>query len=145
MRAHQQIRLAREREREGATQARQCGGDRCLRGAAVVHFLCHQMRDHLGVGLARKLCAALLQLLAQLAEVLDDAVVHHRDLVGGVWMGIHLVRKPMRRPARMPDATRAGERFEREALLEILAAPRRGASIVQRRDAGGIVARYSGA
>ena len=90
------------------------------------------------------LAPLLLQLLAQLAEILDDAVVHHRDLVGRVRMGIDLVRPPMRRPARVPDADRAGERFEREALLEILqlafGAPARQVAALQRRDAGGIVA-----
>ena len=44
----------------------------------------------------------------------------------------------------MPDATRAGERFEREALLEILqlafGAAARQVAALQRRDAGGIVA-----
>ena len=94
--ADQQIVLAfkQERERESAAQARQRGLHGFGRRAALIHFIGDEMGDDFGVGLGRELDALLLQLFAQLAEILDDAVVHDRDLVGRVRMRVHLVRRP---------------------------------------------------
>ncbi len=70
-----------------------------------------EMRDHLGVGLRDELVAAGLQLVAQLLEVLDDAVVHHRDFAAGsVRVRVVLGRCAVRRPARVRDARGAGQR-----------------------------------
>ena len=102
------------------------------------------MRDDLGVGFGRELVALALQLFAQFAEILDDAVVHHRDLVGRVRMRIDLVRLAVRRPARMADAGVTGERLADQALFEVLefafGAAARQVAAFQRRDAGGIIA-----
>ena len=88
--------------------------------------------------------ALLLELVAQLAEVLDDAVVHHRDAVGGVRMGVALGRPAVGRPAGMADADDAGERLAREPVLEVaqlaLGAPAVELAVLQRGDARGIVA-----
>ena len=98
------------------------------------------MGDHLGVGLGRELDALLLQLLAQLAEILDDAVVDHRDLVGRVRMGIDLVRPAMGGPTGVADSAHAGERLAGETLFEILelafGAAAREVTALQGSDAG---------
>ena len=71
--------------------------------------LFHQMRDHLGVGLARERMAAAFQLLAQFGVVLDDAVVDdgHMAVAGDVGMRIRLGRTAVRGPARVADAAGA--------------------------------------
>src|ERR1043166_807688 len=89
-------------------------------GAAFLHLPCHEMGDHLGIGLGRELGALLLELLAQLAIVLDDAVVDDRKPFGGVRMGIAFARLAVRRPACMPDPDRAFERFLLELELELV-------------------------
>ena len=50
-------------------------------GAALVAMdsFFNKMRNHLGVGVALEIVAKPLQALAQLGEVLDDAVMHHGD------------------------------------------------------------------
>ena len=47
-----------------------------------------QMREDLGIGLALKVMAAALQLLAQLGEVLDDAVVDDGDTTIAAGVGV---------------------------------------------------------
>ena len=103
------------------------------------------MRDHLGVGLAAELRAGLFQLLAQLAEILDDAVVHDREPLGRVRMRVALGRLAVGRPAGVADADRcrcsgslAQPLFEVAELA--LGAAARQRAVLQRRDAGGIVA-----
>src|SRR3546814_5250102 len=66
---------------------------------------------HLGIGLALELVAARDQLLADLAIILDNAVVHHGDPFGGMRMGIGLVRRAMGGPAGMSDADQALHRL----------------------------------
>src|SRR5262245_56799721 len=77
------------------------------------------MGDHFGVGLGSKLGTILLKLLAQLAEVLDDAVVHDREPVGRVRMRVRFARPTMCRPAGMANADRAAQRLALELLLEV--------------------------
>ena len=104
--ADQKIVLAGEQEgeRERAAQPRQRGLDRLDRRLAALHLVGDEMRDHLGVGFAAERGALLLQLFAQLAEVLDDAVVDDRELLGGVRMRVVLGRLAVGRPAGMADA-----------------------------------------
>ena len=64
-----------------------------------------------------KLAPLPSQLGAQFAEILDDAVVHDRELLGRMRMRVVLGRAAMRRPARVADADRAGERLAAETLL----------------------------
>ena len=61
------------------------------------------MRDDFGVGLRREHVALGAESIAQLAEILDDAVVDDRDLVCGVRVRVVFRRAPVRRPARMAD------------------------------------------
>ena len=121
-RANQQILLAGEEEgeRKSPPQPRQCRGHRLDRRQPVLDPVGDQMRDDFAVGLGRKLGTLPFQLAAQLAEVLDDAVVHHGEPVGRVRMGVVLGRTPVRCPAGVADADRAGERFARELCFEVL-------------------------
>ncbi len=86
----------------------------------------------------------LLQLAPQLGEILDDAVVHDGEPVGGVRMGVVLGRPAVRRPAGVTDADRAGERLARKPLLEIFefafGAAARQHAVFERGDAGRIIA-----
>ena len=104
----------------------------------------HQMGDHLGVGFGLELRAFGFELLTQLPEIFDDAVVHDGHALGGMRMGIVLVGPAVGRPAGMADPDGAGERTIVEPLLEILqlsfGPPAREASALQRRDPSGIVA-----
>ena len=81
---------------------------------------------------------------AQLVEILDDAVVDDRDAVGRMRMRVDLGRPAMGRPAGVADADRAGERLASQPLLEVLelafGAAARQVALLQRRDAGGVVA-----
>src|SRR6266700_2160625 len=101
------------------------------------------MGDHLGIGLGSEFRALLLQLLAQLAEVLDDAVVHDRQPVGGMRMGVVLVRPAVSGPSGMADADHALERSTAQLGLELpqlaLCAPARQAALLKRGDAGGVI------
>ena len=145
-RADQQIFFAgkQEREREGAAQPRQRRIDRLDRRTALLHLVGDEMRDHFAVGLGRELGALGFELAAQLAEILDDAVVHDGEAVGRVRMRVGLVRPAVGRPAGVADADRAIERLAREFLFQIselaLGAPAREHAVLEGGDAGGIIA-----
>jgi hypothetical protein len=62
------------------------------------------MRHHFGVGLAGEFRALLFQHLPQFAEILDDAVVDHGDVVGRMRMRVVLGRPAVGRPAGVADA-----------------------------------------
>ena len=81
---------------------------RLARLGALAHFLGDEMRDGLGVRLGGEDMALGGQLLAQLAEILDNAVMDHRDLVVGVRVGVVFVGAAMRRPAGVAEADVAG-------------------------------------
>ena len=80
---------------------------------------------------------------AKLAEILDDAVMHHGDAFGGVRMSVVLGRLAMGGPAGVTDAGVTVERSIVQPLLEILqlafGAPALERLALQRRDTGGIV------
>ncbi len=102
------------------------------------------MGDDLGVGVRAELRALLFEFLAQLAEILDDAVVDNGEAVGGVGMGVALSRPTVGRPAGMADANVAGERLTRELRFEVtqlaLGSSARKLSAFQGGDAGGVIA-----
>ena len=86
-----------------------------------------------------------LQLFAQLAEILDDAVVHDCDAIRRMWMRVRLVGHAMRRPARVADAGANPSAACRASTLsrpESLPGARRRSMcpFTKRRDAGGVVA-----
>jgi hypothetical protein len=61
----------------------------------------------------------VLELLAQLAEILDDAVVDHGQAIGGVRVRVAFGRPAVGCPTRVADADGAGERLAREPCFEI--------------------------
>ena len=86
---------------------------------ALAELVGDDVDDRLGVGVALEDVALGGQLGLELAEVLDDAVVHDRDLAVHVRMRVALGRAAMRRPARMPDAGVAVERLLQQPPFEI--------------------------
>ena len=62
------------------------------------------MGNHLGVGVGAEHIAQRLQLFPQLFVVLDDAVVHHHDMLGDVGVGVALGGLAVSGPAGMGDA-----------------------------------------
>ena len=133
-----------ERQREGALQPLQRRGAGLARRHLPVEIMADQMRDGLGVGLGVEDLAEPFQLLPQLAEVLDDAVVHDRDPVGRVRMGVALGRPAVGGPAGVADADGAGDRRLAEAGLEVdelaLGAAALDPAVDQGGDAGGVIA-----
>ena len=73
-----------------------------------------EMGDDFGVGLAEEGPPVGDQLVAQRLEILDDAVVDQRDVVGRVRVRVVRGRRAVRRPAGVRDADRArrGMAFE---------------------------------
>ncbi len=66
------------------------------------------MRDNLAVGFGSELGALRLELAPQFAEILDDAVVHDGEPVGGVRMRVVLGWPAVGRPAGVTNADRSG-------------------------------------
>ncbi len=146
-RADQKIVLAgkQEGERKGAAQPRQRRLDRFDRRSAALHLFGDQMRDDFGVGLGGEFRALGFQLAAQLGEILDDAVVHDRELFGGVRMRVVLGRPAVGRPAGVADADGARRAARARAaasrfLQLAFGAPARQHAVLERGDARGIVA-----
>ncbi len=101
------------------------------------------MRDHFGIGLAGEFGALLLEHDAQVAKILDDAVVHDRDVFGRMRMRVAFGRLAVGGPAGVADPGMAAERFGLQPLFQILelalGAAARQVIAFQRGDAGGIV------
>ena len=77
------------------------------------------MGNNLGVGFAAEASALFLKLLAQFAEILDDAVMHDREPFGRVRVGVVLGGTAVGRPAGVPDAAGTGKRLTGQPLLKI--------------------------
>ena len=145
-RPDQQVVVAGEQDgqRERAVQPleRRRGGRH--RPDALSQIVADQLRDHLGVGLGLEAVALGDQLVAQHLEVLDDAVVHHRDAARLVGVGVVAGRRAVGRPAGVADADHAGQRLLLEHPLEVdelaLGAAALDAAVDQRGDAGAVVA-----
>src|SRR5262249_49798885 len=120
--ADQKILLAIEQEREceGAVQPRQRCRDRLERAAALLHLLAHEMGDDFRIGVGLELRALRAELLAQFAEILDDAVVDDGDALGRMGMRVGLVRPTVGRPSRVRDPDPAAQRLPGKPRLEVL-------------------------
>ena len=85
-----------------------------------------------------------IKLFAQFAEIFDDAVVHHRQLFGGVGVGVVLGGAAMGGPARVPDADGAVQRLLGKQRFEIaqlaLGAPAGQLAVFQRGEPRRIIA-----
>ena len=79
-----------------------------------------EMQHRLGVGLGLELVPLGGQLLPQLLEVLDDAVVDDRHALVHVRVGVALDRLAVRGPARVADAGAALQRLVGEPQLQVL-------------------------
>src|SRR4051812_46333634 len=99
-----------ESERERAAQLRQCRFHRVLGRGALDEICADEMRDNFRVGFGGKRPTLLLEALPQLTEILDDAIVNHRHVVGGMRMGVALGRFAVGGPARVSDSGMAVER-----------------------------------
>ncbi len=97
------------RHRERTLQALQRLYERLLQRRARRDLLPQEVRYYLGVRLGVELETAGLELIPKLRVVLDDAVVHDRDLgayrrpATQVGVGVRLGRAPVRSPTRVPD------------------------------------------
>ena len=114
------ISVEKEHQRKGAAQLRQRRPHGFLRRRAHEQVGMDEMDDDFGIGLAREVRALLFQRLAQFAEILDDAVVHHGDALGRMWMGIVLGRLAVRGPARVTDAGITGEWLGKQPRFQVL-------------------------
>jgi hypothetical protein len=144
-RADHQVVLAGKDDRhgEGAFKPRQGPGHRIDGRHALVDITGQQMGHDLGIGLGFERRAIARQFLAQLLEILDNAVMDQRHAMGRVRMGVDLVRHAVGRPSCMANAHRAGQRLFGQPLFQVdqlaLGAAAVQQPAVQRRDAGRIV------
>ena len=131
-------------ERECARQPLQRAAHGLDRAQALVHQVGDEVDDGLGVGVALELVALGGELFLQLAEVLDDAVVDDRDLRAHVRVRVAPCRTAVRRPARVADAGAPAQRLASQPRLEVaqlaFGATAAEAAVVDRGDAGGIIA-----
>ncbi len=144
--ADQQIVVAGEDEpeRERAAQFRQRRPHRFDRLDALLQQIVDQMQNDLGIGLGLEDRPLFFERFAQLAEILDDAVVNHGDAFGRMRMRIVLGRLAVSCPAGVPDPGVAFERFGSQPLFEVLqlalGAAAREVAAFERGDACGIIA-----
>ena len=126
------------------------------RGREVAGVVAHvvlprdQVDSDLGVGVAGELHPGGLELSTQRGEVLDDAVVDHRDLAGGVAVrvGVAIGGPAVGGPPGVPErgrtdetlGTRLAERGLQVGQTSGLAAYREAAVTVEQRHAGRVVA-----
>ena len=96
--------LAHDRNAIGAHQLPR-GLHHCCKEVSLIALL-DQMRCHLRVRVRREHVALLLQRIAQLLVVLDDAIVHHGDFLCAAEMRVRVAlrRRAMRGPSGMADA-----------------------------------------
>ena len=145
-RADHQIGVAGEDkpQRKSAAQLRQRRPHRLDRRDAFCQKTVDEVQHDLGVGLGLEHGAEFFELLAQVAKILDDAVVDHGDAIGGVRMGVVLGRLAVGGPAGVSDAGMAGERFCLQPRFEVFQFAFGAAALemlaLQRRNASGIVA-----
>jgi hypothetical protein len=117
---HQIIIAAKDHgDRKGAFEAFQRVVDGADGIIAGFHLAADEMGDDLGVGVAGEVGAFGAQLLFQLAEILDDAVMDNRDILGHVRVGIGLGGLAVRGPAGMANADLAEQRRRLEPGFEI--------------------------
>src|SRR5215210_2552189 len=97
-----------------------------------------------GVGFAAELSAPAFQFLAQVAEILDDAVMHDCHPLSAVRMRVDLCRATMRCPTRVADAYGAVKRLALKSPFEVFQFPLGTAAdkltVLQSSNSGRIVA-----
>ena len=92
-------------------------------------FVCHEVGDHLGIGLGGEPSAVIQQPVAQVGPVLDDPVEHDLNALGGVpvRVGVRLGHPAMGGPARVAYAGGAAEVavLRHDGVAEVLKVPHR--------------------
>src|SRR5882724_8386663 len=110
----------------------------------LLEMVVDEVGDDLGIGLGFEHVPEHREPGAMLLMVLDDAVVHYRDLThGDVGMGIGLGDAAVGGPARVTDARDPGELLRRRLALHLGDATDAAYALdaaVQHGDAGGVVA-----
>ncbi len=107
-------------ERKSAAQPLQRGLGRLDRRQAPIEVVADQVQHRLGVGLGLEGVALGGELVAQLLEVLDDAVVHDGDAIVHVRVGVALDRLAVRGPARVAEAGAPLQGMVGEPQLQVL-------------------------
>ena len=125
---HIGLRAEHDGQRKSPAQLRQRSLHRIGWRETRLDLLRDEMRHHLAVGLAFKLAAARGQIVAQLAEVLDDAVVHQRQLGGGMGVSVAGGGRAMRGPAGVRDADMARRGVRGQLGHQIVELARRAAA-----------------
>ena len=144
--ADQEARVAGEddRERERAIELRERRGRGLFRVEAALHVGIDQVGNHLGIGVGDELPPLRLQPGPELAVVLDDAVVDHRDAAGGMGVGIGFAGRAMRGPAGVADARGAADGAPGDQAFELdelaLGAAKLDQAVGERRETCRIVA-----
>ncbi len=105
-------------ECEGATQALQRFAGGLDGGEALVDQVAGELGHDLGIGFGFEAQAGGEELVAQLAEILDDAVVDHGDGAGAMGMGVGGGGSAMGGPAGVADAGLAGQRLVHQQVGE---------------------------
>lgn len=114
-------------------------------GVPVVEGI-DELRGDLGVGAREEIIPLAEQPGTQLLIVFDDAVMHQRELFGGVGVGVYVGGLPVGGPAGVPDAAAARQpgMLCLQPVGQVLQAALRldgdDAVPVKDRDAGGVVA-----
>ena len=145
-RADQQVVVSSEEERQGerATQLFERSRDRIGGRLAVLDLQRDQMRDGLSVGFTDEFAALFRQLLAQLAKIVEDAVVNDRDDVGRMRMSIVFCGTAMRGPACVTDPDIAPQRLTVEPCFKrtqfAFGATTAEYAVVERGDTRGVIA-----
>jgi hypothetical protein len=134
-----------DREGVGALELAEGGPDRV--GDVALIGLLDEMGDGFGVGLRDERVTPLGEPVAELPEVLDDAVVDDRDPAGAIHlgMGVDVVRPAVRRPAGMGQPDRRvgrplGDRRGQVRELAGLLLDEEIAGLVHEGDAGRVIA-----
>ena len=103
-----------------------------------------QVGDQLGVGVRLHRATRGLELLPELAVVLDDAVVHDRHAARAMGMGVALRGLAVGGPARVSDAETSADRVVAQRAFEIRELPQGAAdfdrAVVEDGDARRVVA-----
>ena len=111
---------------------------------ALIQMPVAQHRDRFRIGIGFGLDLMLGQFLADLFEVLDDAVVYNRHPTALVWVRVVGVRSAVGCPTRVTNTSRASERFMHQKVVKVDQLAHRTATVqmpvADRRDPGAVVA-----
>ena len=84
----------------------------------VLELVVEQVSDDFGIGVRGEHITQGLELFAQGFVVLDDAVVHHRQVAGEMRVGVTFARGAVRCPAGVGDTQAADQRRGFQGLLQ---------------------------